>query len=725
MTLLKNDPQPASPKLRFGVFEVDPRSGELRKHGVRISIQPRPFQALLVLLQRANEVVTREELQKHLWSPDVFVDFEHGLNTAIRKVRRALNDDAEKPRFIETLGRQGYRFLVPVEPEHRIQEPRPAQLEPLSQEAGAFALAEHEDEDVQLTLDPPYNPSGNASRRAGSFWILTVLVFVAILLTVYLLRPLMPSPRVTRVTQITKSGAAWYLEPLYTDGPRLYYQSAGPELADWQFRQVLLNGNEDTPTGIPSRFRIRGLSPDDTEFVAIVTTKESSTVWSLPVAGGSARRVGNLMAGDVAWSHDGNWFAYAQNNQLLLATAEGESSRVLATVPDPADGIAYIHWSPDDRRLRFTTVGPATQGLWEVAVDGRNLHEIQFNWPGGPMECCGQWTPDGRYFVFRSNRDGISNLWALEEKSDWWRRSNREPLQLTSGPVSYYQPLPSRNGRSIFAIGVQPSGELVRYDAKRKDFLPYLGGRSLAYLAFSHDTRWLAYVAYPEGTLWRARSDGTEQVQLTFPPLEVRLPQWSADDTQIAFDGKQPGQKRKSFVISADGGNPQPFPSESLSQASPDWMPGRSALIYSRAPLAENPGLYLFDMPSGRSEKIPGSDGLAGAVWSLNGRYLAARDSSAGDNLVLFDPKSGKRTSIVGATSTYWEIWSPDSQYVYFSRWGIDWIFRVHVPGGQAEKYLEVPFRSGPAFTVAPDGSLVLLRDQGRYDVYALSLALP
>src|SRR5271168_1206994 len=104
-------------KLRFDVYEADPRSGELYKHGVRIPLEERPFRALLILLRRANELVTREELQSQLWSADTFVDFDHGLNTAIRKIRLALNDRAIAPRFIETVGRRGYRFLAVVEQE--------------------------------------------------------------------------------------------------------------------------------------------------------------------------------------------------------------------------------------------------------------------------------------------------------------------------------------------------------------------------------------------------------------------------------------------------------------------------------------------------------------------------------------------------------------------------------------------------------------------------------
>ena len=105
--------------LRFGVFEVDVRSAELRKQGVRIKLQEQPFQVLAVLLQRPGEVVTREELRSQNWPPDTFVDFDNSLNTAINKLREALGDSADNPRFIETLPRRGYRFITPVTNEGR------------------------------------------------------------------------------------------------------------------------------------------------------------------------------------------------------------------------------------------------------------------------------------------------------------------------------------------------------------------------------------------------------------------------------------------------------------------------------------------------------------------------------------------------------------------------------------------------------------------------------
>jgi Tol biopolymer transport system component len=204
--------------------------------------------------------------------------------------------------------------------------------------------------------------------------------------------------------------------------------------------------------------------------------------------------------------------------------------------------------------------------------------------------------------------------------------------------------------------------------------------------------------------------------------LQVGSPTWSADDKQIAFHAVQPGQPWKNFVISSQGGNPEPFPNEPSPQSGPDWMPGRDALVYSRAWGADNPALYLFDRQSRRNEKIPGTEGLFGSRWSPSGRYMLATDART-HRLLLVDLNSGKRTPIAGPMA--WPAWSPDSQYIYFVRWGINSIFRVRVPDGREENVLEVPFRVTPwPFAIAPDGSLILLREHGRYDVYSLSLSV-
>ncbi|HEY6946254.1 MAG TPA: winged helix-turn-helix domain-containing protein, partial [Candidatus Acidoferrum sp.] len=113
--------QPKAP-VRFGVFEVDIIAGELRKNGLRLRLPAQPFQVLAILLERPGEVVTREELRERLWPGDTFVDFDHSLSTAINKIREALSDSAENPRFVETRPRRGYRFIAPVTTIERVRQ---------------------------------------------------------------------------------------------------------------------------------------------------------------------------------------------------------------------------------------------------------------------------------------------------------------------------------------------------------------------------------------------------------------------------------------------------------------------------------------------------------------------------------------------------------------------------------------------------------------------------
>src|SRR5881396_1332738 len=125
-TLSANGARDAHRILRFGVFELDVRTGELRKHGIKLRLQGKPLQVLQALVERPGEVVTREELQRRLWSSNVFVDFDNGLNTAANRLRIALGDSAENPRYIETLARVGYRFIAPIE----VVEPTASAAEP-------------------------------------------------------------------------------------------------------------------------------------------------------------------------------------------------------------------------------------------------------------------------------------------------------------------------------------------------------------------------------------------------------------------------------------------------------------------------------------------------------------------------------------------------------------------------------------------------------------------
>src|SRR6266478_2691020 len=133
MTPAKNSP----PLVRFGVFTANLQSGELWKEGTRIRLQIQPFQILSILLERPNELITREELQRKLWPSDTFVDFDHGLNKAINKLREALSDSADSPRFVETVARRGYRFLAEV----KVADSAPVRSQDLATEPHPVAEA--------------------------------------------------------------------------------------------------------------------------------------------------------------------------------------------------------------------------------------------------------------------------------------------------------------------------------------------------------------------------------------------------------------------------------------------------------------------------------------------------------------------------------------------------------------------------------------------------------
>jgi DNA-binding winged helix-turn-helix (wHTH) protein len=193
---------------RFSIFEADPQSGELRKNGVRLKTQDQPFQILLRLLERPGQIVTREELKATLWSADTFVDFDNGLNMAVKRLREVLADDAEHPIFIETLPRRGYRFIAPVQ------------------------MGDGAGEPVQPSPTPEPTRRVSSTKMAILASLLGVLVFAAIFIRTKLWSSVL-IPKVVDTAQLTKDGGTKDVTlKLLSDGMRLYFQEgayAGPE----------------------------------------------------------------------------------------------------------------------------------------------------------------------------------------------------------------------------------------------------------------------------------------------------------------------------------------------------------------------------------------------------------------------------------------------------------------------------------------------------------------
>ena len=208
-----------------------------------------------------------------------------------------------------------------------------------------------------------------------------------------------------------------------------------------------------------------------------------------------------------------------------------------------------------------------------------------------------------------------ANIWALREPAGLFHKMPSKPLQLTNGPMSLAFPVPSPDGKKLFADGYLPRGELVVYDSKSHQFLPFLSGISAGELDFSRDGKWVAYVSYPDGTLWRSRADGSERLQLTFPPVSALLPHWSPDGTQIAYINTQGGTAFEDFPDIGTGRDTRADAfGEGVSGRMPHWFRDGKRMIFGRTPCipgsSEKVAIQVLDLNSKQVSTFPGSENL-------------------------------------------------------------------------------------------------------------------
>lgn len=296
------------------------------------------------------------------------------------------------------------------------------------------------------------------------------------------------------------------------------------------------------------------------------------------------------------------------------------------------------------------------------------MHPLFPGWNNPPAECCGNWTSDGKYYVFQSAKYGTNNIWIVPDRSDWWRKTSREPVQLTTGPLQFSNPLPSKDGKKLFVAGVQQRAELVGYDTKSGEFVPYLGGISAGDVDFSRDGQWVTYVSYPENTLWRSKLDGSARQQLTYPPMQTALPHWSPDGRQIAFSGITPGKPWKVFMISKGGGSPQAVTSDEFQETDPAWSSDGSTLAFGHFdPRPEQTFIEMLNLETHQISQLPGSQGIFAPRWSPDGRYIVALSYDS-EKLMLYDVNNEKwrqlSTEVQGFVG--YLAWSRDRAYVYF-----------------------------------------------------------
>jgi Tol biopolymer transport system component len=621
-----------------------------------------------VLVEHPGEVVLRETLQRELWGGDTTVDSDHSQGIAVNKLREALGDSAENPRFVEALAKKGYRFIAPVK---------------FLDLAGATPTPEP-------TVLPPRKGS------SAAWWLIGALALTCLVLALYIaVRGPLHTPY--RIAQVTFSGHVLTndldvesISSPASDGTRIYFShmdNGTPALA-----VALVANGEIARFNLPSEIGaplIGSLSPNGSQLVVRthLQAEPEQPLWIVPTLGGNVRRVPNVLAHDATWMPDGQRLLVANGNDLLTVSVDGGDPHKLVTTP----GLAFwLRWSPDGQRLRFTVRDPKRQTaeLWEVHADGSHLHSLLPGWSQPASECCGSWTPDGDQFVFQSSHDGHSDIWALRESP--WYLASRGPHKITNGPLDYAAPSTAPGGERIFFIGNSAQFELLRAMPSSTTFTALDPNLSAAALAqYSPDGKWVAWVNAADNSLWRSRVDGSERIELTSSALRIFNMKWSPDDQRLAVMAEEPGKPWKIYLIEADGGKLDAILNGDANEADPAWTPDGQSIIFGRLPdrmdSDQHKAIYQLNLQTRKLSQIPDSHGLFSPRLSSDGRYLVAMplDQHA---LLLFDLAAGKWTTLT-SHGVGDPTWSHDGRAVYFQDFleAGKPIYRVTIPSGKPE----------------------------------------
>jgi Tol biopolymer transport system component len=546
------------------------------------------------------------------------------------------------------------------------------------------------------------------------------------------------SPRVTAIRQITRDG--YRKANLLADDTQLYVTET--PVADRVIARVALANSDRSVVRSPfSSLRALDLSADHTRL--LVSSQHAGSgedeFWTLPVGStaGAPERVGGLSGRDASWSADGRELVFVKGSALYLAGAGGAQAQALYN----SNGSVFApRFSPDGQRIRFTVSDPeaGTTALWEVRRDGSNSHALLPDWSYRSAACCGSWTADGRYYIFQASESVpntttvLTSLWALAESNAG--ENSGVPVALTGGPMSFGNAAAGRDSRKIWAIGLQPKVEIVKFEPRKKKFVPVIPDLSATDLAYSADGKWIAYVAVPDGTLWKARANGADPVQLTAAVERAALPSWSPDGKQIAYVSIRPGGLWKLSLVPAAGGKSEEILSDDGSQIDANWSPDSARLLFGGyAHQAGGPNIRILDFKTHTTTIVPGSQGLFSPRWSPDGRYIAAL-SENNAQLLLFDFQSQKWSKwLTSQGAVNYPVWSADSKSICFDDFvtGAEAIRRVKVGESEPEQVFELGSIDrylgalGPWSGRAADGSWMFVRDRSTQEVYQLSLELP
>lgn len=691
--------------IRFGVFEADLLARELRKRGVRVRLQEQPFRLLQALLERPGQIVTREEIKERLWPDDTFVDFDKSLNTSAQKLRRALGDSAETPRFVETVPRQGYRFLAPIG-------------DPLDSAAAEPA------EPVAAAPSNDYRLRRLLGYVAAALAAAVVLVGAWVASSVQGDPPRGPS-RIVPITSLPGEET----EPTFSpDGSQVAFSWNGPGQDNFDIYVTLVDGGGMARlTDDPAQDREPAWSPDGRTIAFLrgsLSGPGAVGIYTISPLGGTERPLLMLdrpiRFGPLSWSPDSKQLAYsnsgrgAEPGRIRSVSVETGAVQDL-TSPSPGVSDEQAAFSPDGRSLAIARY-EAVNGVGDILViplDGGEPKQPTSNL-ARTIVLRPTWTADGGEILFRTMTGG-DRLWSVPA-------SGGEEHLLTSVGEYAAAPAVSPNGKQLaYAQYAPPNADIWRVDIKpsQGDTVPErftMSTRNDVWPNISPNGEKVAFSSTRSGSqeIWVADSDGSNAIKLTsIGGSRVYAPRFSPDGRTIAFTSTMRGQFDV-YTIGVPTGSPVAITSGQGNSAEPSWS-------------ADGRWLYFHSDRSGAKEiwRAPAEGGPAEQMTTRGGDYVRA---SPDGEFLYFARRQGSgdlwRASLAGgqealvladqvATRGCWDVQRDGVYFVDFSeaersgRWTIK---RLNPDSGEVThiaSIAEAPSGTG-CLSVSPDGSWLL-----------------
>ncbi len=565
------------------------------------------------------------------------------------------------------------------------------------------------------------------TRREVWLWLLAAAAALAAILLVVLLVSLSGSRGPTtplEMQQITFTGDKKE-GGMVTDGARLYFQSDGHPV-----EMSVTGGTMQPLQASVSGMRISGISHDASQLMMFKPDVNDETsrgsMWTIPVLGGSPRRLGNLMARGASWSPDGRSLAYSDLNSVFVSDANGANSREIWNANRMVEG--WPRFSPDSKRIRVSVNGQKSGDptrIFEMNVDGSNVHPLSLDWPSNADQWDGQWTPDGRHFVFTSSRGGFSSAYELifAPWFEFWKKASA--VRLTPEQMDVLAMTPTRDSTSLLVIGRVAQGSMQVYDSKEQRFIPYLSGLAASCFVISPDRQWMVYADYPRHFLWRSRLDGSERLPLTDIP--AWMPEWSPDSKWVVFSNF-----KEIYRVSIDGGIPEQLTSEGKFEVAPTWSPDGASVEFNDFPFPGHfPGIQVLDLASKKVSVWPGSEGTYVPSWSPDGRYMVAI-ANPPKRMVVYsrETKTWRTLKQFGADWGYWR-WSGNSKSILMAKTAAEpgekpGVYRLDIADGKwalIATFNGLSVSSDGAenlLSITPDGRVAMMSDTSVVQIYSL-----